>query len=179
MGEDQKMFSWMNPKLEVRKTSDMGNGVFAKLKINKEDILAVFGGYIIKATEAQDNSFYNSDYSLQISEDFLIGSMNEKDITDTDFFNHSCAPNAGFKGQIFLVAMRDISVDEEILFDYAMVLQEMIGVKPYELKCLCGQTECRGIITENDWKNKKLQGKYDGYFQTFIQEKINKLKKQK
>ncbi|KKP58016.1 MAG: Nuclear protein SET [Candidatus Moranbacteria bacterium GW2011_GWF2_34_56] len=173
------MFSWMNPKLEVRNTEKCGKGVFAKLKINKDDVLAVFGGYIIKGIEVQDNSFYDSDYSLQISEDFLIGSMNKKDVTDTDFFNHSCNPNAGFKGQIFLVAMRDIDVDDEILFDYAMVLQEMIGVKPYQLKCLCGQEECRGDITENDWKNEKLQNKYDGYFQTFIQEKINKLKKQK
>jgi len=176
------VFSWMNPKLEVRvvpKYGKGGKGLFALKKIKKDEVLAVFGGYIMKAIDMQESSFYEGDFSLQISEDFLIGPMGAKDLTDADYFNHNCDPNAGFKGQIFLVAMREINKDEEVVFDYAMVLQKMKGVKFYKFKCLCGSEKCRGFITENDWKIKKIQQMYDGYFQFFIQDKINNLKNKK
>ncbi len=45
---------------------------------------------------------------MQIEERFVMGVKSDKDTEDTDFFNHSCNPNCGFKGQIFLAAMRDI-----------------------------------------------------------------------
>ena len=169
-------FSWINPKLDVRTALKCGKGVFAATNIKKDEVLSVFGGYIVKAIDVLDSTFYDDDYSLQISEDFLIGPMGKRDLTDADFFNHSCDPNAGFNGQIFLVAMRNIKEDEEITFDYAMVLQKMPGVKFYKLKCLCGSQKCRGFVTENDWKTKDLQKRYDGYFQFFIQKKINKNK---
>ncbi|MBF0555917.1 MAG: SET domain-containing protein-lysine N-methyltransferase [Nitrospirae bacterium] len=46
---------------------------------------------------------------MQISNDCIIGVRSESEATaDGAFINHSCNPNAGFKGQIFLVAMRKI-----------------------------------------------------------------------
>ncbi len=90
--------------------------------------------------------------------------------------NHSCSPNAGFKGQIVLVAMHDIKKGEQITFDYATVLSKPRGVdKEYEFKCNCGSVECRKSITWNDWKNPVLQKKYDGYFQWYLGEKIKEL----
>ena len=176
------LFAWINPELKVRSISkygDGGKGVFAIKNIRKNEVLAVFGGYIMKAIDVQNSPFYNDDYSLQISEDFLIGQLGDENICDADFFNHSCDPNAGFRGQIFLVAMKSIKKEEEVTFDYAMVLQKMKGVEPYEMECLCGSRKCRNIVTENDWKIENLQRKYDGYFQFFIQEKINKIKNKK
>jgi uncharacterized protein len=169
----------MNPKLEVLDTPKYGKGtkgVFAVKNIKKNEVLAVFGGYIMKAVNTQSSVFYGDDYSLQISEDFILGPIKKSEVSNADYFNHSCEPNAGFKGQIFLVSMKDIKKGQEITFDYAMVLQKMKNVKFYKMKCLCGTKECRKLITENDWKLKKLQKKYNGYFQFFIQDKINKIK---
>lgn len=174
MDKDQKMFSWMNPKLEVRKTDKYDNGVFAKENINRGDKLAIFGGHIfpIKKLDSLNKAFQDS--GIQISEEFSLTCMDH--FEDTDFFNHSCDPNAGINGQIFLVAMRDVRLGEEITFDYAMCLHEVVGVSEYKFECRCESSDCRKIVTENDWKIEELQDKYNGYFQYFLQEKINKLK---
>jgi len=42
----KRMFSWMNPKLEVRDTGKYGKGVFAKENLKKDEVLAIFGGGI-------------------------------------------------------------------------------------------------------------------------------------
>jgi len=172
--KEKRPFSWMNPKLETRNTGGYGKGVFAKKDIKKEELLCVFGGYIKSIVEEEllENSV--SDEGVQISEEFCLGVLNPKELEDASFFNHSCEPNAGFKGQIFLVAMKNIKKDEQVAFDYAMVLSKTKNAKFYKTKCLCASKKCRGYITENDWKNTKLQKKYSGYFQWYLQEKINK-----
>jgi len=50
--------------------------------------------------------------------------------------------------------MRDIIVGEEITFDYAMCETDERLWEPME--CLCGNTNCRGMITAHDWKNLEL-----------------------
>jgi len=172
-------FSWMNPKLEVRETQKYGKGVFAKKNIKKGEMLCVFGGYIKSVIEEEKLESSVSDEGVQISEEFCLGVIDPKDLENASFFNHSCAPNAGFKGQIFLVAMRNIKRGEWITFDYAMVLSKTKGAKFYRIKCLCGSKNCRKYITDDDWRIPKLQKKYDGYFQGYLQEKINKLKNKK
>lgn len=172
----KKTFSWLSPSLCVKDSGRYGKGVFAVEEIKKGDMLAVFGGYIMTAQEAELLPEEFRDASLQISEDFVIGSKESSEVEDTDYFNHSCNPNAGFKGQIFLVTIRDIASDEEVTFDYAMVLHRSPGTDVYNMECLCGKFECRGYITENDWMNEEIQKKYDGYFQWYLQEKIEKLK---
>ena len=165
------MFSWMNSKLEVRKTLKYGKGVFAKDDIKKDEALSIFGGYII-TVEEELKLKNNSDGGLQISENFVISSGDYPD--DSDFFNHSCDPNAGFKGQIFLVAMRKIMKNEEITFDYAMVLHRSKNCLPYRFKCLFKKNNCRKVIEDDDWKKEFLQKKYDGFFQYYLQNKINR-----
>lgn len=51
------------------------------------------------------------DYACQIAPHLVIGINKIEDIQPTDYFNHSCNPNVGFQGQIFIVAMRDISTN--------------------------------------------------------------------
>ncbi len=89
-------------------------------------------------------------------------------------FNHSCNPNAGCKGTIFLIAMRNIRKDEEVTFDYAMDLHRTRGCKPHRLPCQCGEDNCRRVITDMDWRIPELQTRYRGYFQWYIEEAIAK-----
>lgn len=174
MKNKKNIFSWVNKNVEVKKASGYGKGVFAKKDIKKNEVLAVFGGYILQIKEEEKLPKKISDYALQLDENFIIGITKISEIGDAEFFNHSCNPNAGFKGQLFLVSMRKIKKGEQITFDYAMTIQKGKNTKFYKLKCKCGFKNCRKYITENDWKKIDLQKKYNGYFQYSIQEKINK-----
>lgn len=169
--------SYLTPKTEVRKSSIDKKSVFAKKLIKKNELISVFGGYIIKGKDYRKlmkKGFGRiAGYSIQVSKDFHLATLNPKDLDGSDFFNHSCNPNTGIKGQILLVAIRDIQPGEEITFDYAMT-----DCDPDDyFKCNCGAKNCRKVITGNDWKKAELQKKYKGYFSWYIQEKINKLKR--
>ena len=167
--------SWLNPKLMVKNTVAYGMGVFAKEDVKQGERLAIFGGDIMYIDEIKSLPEELRDYTLQIEERFVLGSSrNATEPEDTDFFNHSCEPNSGLKGQIFLVAIRDIQKDEEITFDYAMVLSKSVGSDiVFEMECKCGSKNCRRKITEDDWRIPELQKRYNGYFSQYIQEKIN------
>lgn len=174
----KKIFSWINPKLKVKKSVKGGYGVFTSEKIKKDEVLAIFGGYVMGVKEEENLPIEFRDHGVQISENFVLTVKRKSEVGD-GYFNHSCNPNAGFKGQIFLVSMRNIEKNEEITFDYAMAVHKSKGAKYYKMKCLCGSKNCRGYITEDDWKNPEIQKRYDGYFQYYLQEKINKIKNKK
>jgi SET domain-containing protein len=168
-------------KLTVNDINSYGKGVFAVKKIKKDEVLCVFFGNLLPVKEEEKLPEGFNDVGFQVTEDLLIGVSNESklELDNGAYFNHSCEPNAGFRGQIILVAMRDIRKGEQVVFDYAMVLSKSKGAKKYELKCLCGSEKCRGYITDDDWKIPSLQKKYKGYFQWYLQEKIKKQLKKK
>jgi hypothetical protein len=92
-----------------------------------------------------------------------------------DFLNHSCNPNAGMSGQIAVVAMRGIHPGEEVCIDYAMV-----DGSPYdEFECHCGEPECRGAVTGDDWARPELWERYRGHFSPYLQRRIETLHVQK
>ena len=169
-------FYWLNPKLIVKETSKCGLGTFAIKDIKKDERLLVLSGYVMRLEDEEKLPGSLSDNGIQITENLSLCASNVSELGGINFFNHSCEPNAGIKGQIFLVAMKKIKSGEEVTFDYAMTLCSSNKAKPYRLKCLCNRETCRGVVTDNDWKNKVLQKKYNGYFQYYIQEKIDKKK---
>lgn len=178
MSNQNTMFSWMNPKLEVRNIKGMGKGIFSQESMSEGERLAIFGGHVMLISDEPTLCETHSDFALQIDESFVIGPLFAHQLEAAEFFNHSCDPNAGIKGQIFLVAMRDIEPEEEITFDYAMVLHAAQGCPRYEFACSCNSPDCRGRVCEDDWKNQELQRRYDGFFSLFLQEKIYQLKKE-
>jgi len=64
-----------------------------------------------------------------------------------DWVNHCCKPNAGLRGQVTLVAMRDIEPGEEICYDYAM----SDGSAYDGFECRCERVGCRGRVSGDDW----------------------------
>src|SRR4030095_16757715 len=133
--------SYMNPKCDSGPFKDKGGcGVFAREPIKKGELLCLWGGKVIAEDEIDYNMPNLTQRVLQIDDNlyFLTPEMLEP----SDCFNHSCEPNAGFTGQIGLIAMRDIEVGEEICMDYAMC-----DSKPYdEFDCYCGSEKCRGRV---------------------------------
>ncbi|MDD5145205.1 MAG: SET domain-containing protein [Candidatus Pacebacteria bacterium] len=168
--------SWLNPKLTVKKSPVDKKGVFARKPIKKGEILVVFGGLVVKEEEyagLKKGKFKKAEsYGLGIEDGFYLITDREGKLEKADYFNHSCNPNAGIKGQITLVAMKDIKSGEEVTFDYTTT-----ECNKYRFRCYCRTKNCRGTITGDDWQKPELQRKYKGYFSYYIQEKINKLKK--
>ena len=164
------MQSYSSPKVERRNSGLDGKGLFAKQHISKDELLIDFssgpGKFIsLKETDALYDKEY--DYMIQVDADLFFAAMNDNDLEDEDFINHSCEPNCGIRGSLQVVAMRDIEPGEEITFDYAMTESS-----DYSMPCKCGRKNCRRIITGNDWKNEKLQQKYAGYFSEYLKKKL-------
>ncbi len=107
------------------------------------------------------------DYPVQIHEDFYLGPKALEELDDTEFFNHSCSPNAGVKGQMLLIARRDIQRGEEICFNY-----ETTDTKGINFLCRCGSANCRKTITGAAWKDPAFQKEHEGFFSWYLQEKI-------
>ncbi len=163
-------YSYVSPKIEIRNAGQKGRGLFAREKIKKDEIVAITGGKIISLDELDNNpAFLPVQYHcFQVEKDFVICPFDFQNLDAIFLTNHSCAPTCGIKGQITLVALRDINPGEEITFDYAMT--DTCDVK---MDCLCGAENCRKIITGEDWKRKDLQEKYKGYFSLHIQKLID------
>lgn len=196
-------FSWMNPKLVIKNTNRYGyadlahihngkktykkmegegNGVFANDDIKKDEILFAMGGYILTIEDENNLRGIVSDKPIEISEDFSIGPRKASDLPKMPqhYVNHSCDPNAGFDGQIFMVAMKKIRKGDEIVFDYGMIMHpNSKSDSLFTFNCLCDTKKCRKIISENDWKRPDLQKRYNGYFQYYLQKKIDKVTKKR
>jgi SET domain-containing protein len=170
-----RKYSWLNPKLYIKDTGKYGKGVFAGEEIKKGELCAIFGGHILSFKEEARLPQKYRDTGIQILDQFVISTILKKELADN--FNHSCDPNAGINGQIFLVAMRRIKKKEQVTFDYAMCLTYNKKYAPYfyKTKCFCGSKDCRGFITANDWKIPGLQEKYKGFFSWYIQKRIDRL----
>ena len=161
--------SYRSSRTEIRTSKTEGRGLFAKEPIRKGEIVSVRGGHILPRKMETEIKKPDGYWGYPIADEFVLAPLNTQEVEDVMMFlNHSCDPNVGIRGQILFVAMRDIDVDEELTIDYAM-----FGANREPMQCNCRSTDCRGQITDSDWKISKLQEKYRGYFSSYIQLKIN------
>src|SRR5512133_1731570 len=165
--------SYLSSKLEGRpKANGNGNGIFSLEPIRKGELVAVFGGVVYEWDAFIHLPDIERSLCLQVEDrHFLV----PRPIGEGDFVNHSCNPNAGLSGQIALVAMRDIVPGEEITFDYAMAASSSVD----EFDCACGAPACRGRVSGDDWKHRGLWERYNGYFSSYLQERIDRLRSEK
>ena len=159
-------FNWLSPKAQMRKTPGKGSGSFAIQKIQKGEIVASFGGFVVDRYELKNYSTDRVARSLQLNETKYL--LSGKFPEPGDMLNHSCEPNCGANGTSSIIALKDIQQDEELTFDYAMT-----DASEYdEFICACGKSNCRKKITGNDWKSLELQQKYKGFFSAYIKKLI-------
>lgn len=152
--------SYLSPGLCERESSK-GIGTFAVGPFRKGDVLAVFGGDVMTRDELEAAPPDRKMNCVQITADLYL---TPNPVGPGDHINHSCDPNAGFMGQIVLVAMQDIRAGEEVCYDYAMT-----DTSDYDqFACLCGTSLCRGFVTGNDWKLPELRQRYRGHFSPYV-----------
>ena len=161
---------YLSPKLEVRALPDKGGfGVYAIEQVSAGEVVSVWGGYIVDTAQLERLPHEIQQHTVQIEEGLYSATIGGAETAD--FINHSCDPNLGLRGQITLVALRDIEVGEEVCFDYAMT-----DCTPYdEFECRCGTAACRGTVRGDDWKLPELWAKYAGYFSPYLQRRIDRL----
>jgi hypothetical protein len=157
---------YLAPSLQGRVKADGSLGVFVRAPVGPGEILAVWGGSIVTASELAVGGRPKR-LALQIEDELFLVSECEGPM---DWVNHSCDPNAGMRGQVTLVAMRPISLGEEVCYDYAM----SDGSSYDEFDCACGAAHCRRRITGDDWQRPELWPRYEGHFSTYLQSRIDR-----
>ena len=146
----------MKTGFELRETSEKGEGIFATRSFKDGEIVMV--GIIEKVLEE------NNSHASQVGENEYV--LHAGLVCKV---NHSCDPNCGIRvnetGAHDFVAIRDIIVNEETTFDYAM---RNYGVDYFPKQCMCGSKRCRGKIT--GWKDlpDKKKKEYEGFVAPYL-----------
>lgn len=87
-------------------------------------------------------------FLFAVDEHTCIDGITEGNIAK--YINHSCDPNCEATidgGRVFIDAIRDISVGEELFYDYAYERDETDDEESEKLYvCKCGSPTCRGFI---------------------------------
>jgi SET domain-containing protein len=167
--------SWTTKKIEHRDSTISGTGVFARTKILKGEVVAIFGGYCVdikefKKIKFDDPEIYNVvlEIGYQVDDTVIFAPTNKSQYSTIEYLNHNCTANCGFSGAIHLVALRNIEKGTEVCMDYATCITS----KLFEMKCSCGSNECRGQVRATDWKLRSVQRQYRNHFQPYILKKI-------
>ena len=140
-------------RIQVRESGIHGKGVYAILPIKAGDKVLEYKGEIItwKKAEARhphDPSQPNHTFYFHLDDGHVIDARHTGN--SAKWINHSCEPNleASQDGyRIFLNALRDIKVGEELCYDYGLVIdiRKTARVRK-EFACSCGVTNCRGTM---------------------------------
>jgi hypothetical protein len=64
--------------------------------------------------------------------------------------------------------MRDIPAGAELTIDYAII----DGDPAERMECSCGASECRQLVTGDDWRVRELPLRYAGYFSRYLQDRF-------
>lgn len=136
------------------------------------------GGRLVHIDDYEEIGPFAEEYGMDISEEFSFCPIDESELLAMPqcLINHSCAPNAGFADQSRMVAIADIDVGEEVVYDYAFVWYSTNPAIPtFTISCECGAKTCRGSVGQNDWKRPELHARYGRWFQPFLIEKFEQL----
>lgn len=158
------MKTWLSPKVKKALPSRLhGLGFFACADITRDEVVAVKNGHIMTRREI-DELAITGQPELPIDADLFICPMTEEEKKESMLYiNHSCEPNVGMRGDVCVIAMRNISADEELTIDYGMVYNG-----EYSMECLCGTDTCRKVITGNDYQLENVK-RYGVYCSAYIQ----------
>jgi hypothetical protein len=138
---------------ELRPSSIQGQGAFATRPIKKGARIIEYLGERITQAEADeryDDSAMSRHHTFlfSVDDDTVIDAGREGN--DARFINHSCAPNCQAfleDERIYIYALRDIPVGEELSYDYGYERTPDMGPEEESLYvCRCGAALCRGTI---------------------------------
>jgi len=134
--------------LVVRPSPIHAIGVYTTAPIRRGSRVLEYGGERISREEA-DRRYDGA------SRTYLYGLEDGRTVIDGEglgaYLNHSCDPNCEvdeIKGRVWLFAIRDIAVGEELVWDYNLYDDEEPA------PCTCGSAKCRGTMYSPEWAAK-------------------------
>ena len=137
----------METRLVVFRESRIhGLGGFAKTDLAKGARILQYVGEKIDKQESARRCEANNVYIFSLNDQQDIDGNVEWN--PARFLNHSCSPNceAEFdEDQIWVIASRDISAEEELTFNYGFDLEDY-----REYPCHCGAPNCVGYIVAEE-----------------------------
>jgi uncharacterized protein len=141
------------PLFEVRRSGIQGHGGFALQHIPAGVRLIEYAGQRITPAEADARypdtpGVRHHTYLFAIDDHVVVDAA--VDGNDARFLNHSCAPNCDAvvdDGRIWIETIQDIEPGEELVYDYAYILNERHSpAAKKRFPCSCGAVTCRGTI---------------------------------
>jgi uncharacterized protein len=153
--------SMSSRRIAVRRSGVHGKGVFAEGPIKAGERLLEYKGERISWKEAlrrhpHDPKEPNHTFYFALEDGRVIDG--KVDGNSARWINHSCAPNCEAEevdGRVYIHALRDIDEDEELFYDYGLVIDARQTKKlKREYECRCGARKCRGTMLAPKKKNK-------------------------
>jgi SET domain-containing protein len=176
-------------KYIVKKTKDMGYGVFAAIDIKGgECILRTDISRLKRYSLKKIGKMLKNDPELDGDHsDYAGHGKYVIDHSPGSYVNHSCDPNCHVKMRTLvkkdLIASRNIRKGEELTKDYqATSTDQFVGKGFWEMDCKCGAKNCRKRVTGDFFRlPKKLQRIYyqnlPSYVKRKYRDRFNRLKK--
>jgi SET domain-containing protein len=135
----------------VQESPIHGKGVFAAKEIRKGTAIIEYKGQHISQDEAnerygEDDKGHHHTVLFTIDEDMVIDARHKGNAAK--YINHSCDPNCEavqYGDRIFIEAIRNIEVGEELAYDYHLQVDKPLTKKKMQqYVCHCGSKNCRG-----------------------------------
>ncbi len=136
-----------NLLVEIRTSSIHGTGAFARKAISAGERVIEYVGEKISKEEASQRCEADNRFIFYLDEQHDIDGCVAWN--PARFLNHSCAPNCeavNEEDSIWIVAVRDIQVGDELTFNYGYDLD---AYRDYP--CRCGAADCIGFIVAEEF----------------------------
>lgn len=155
-------------KVYISKTKNIGKGLFAKADIKKNEVICIAKGVLIK--DSYTPNYRSGPNWIAIGRKLWLSPFEKNPVR---YVNHSCNPNAGIKGKVTIVAMKNISKHHEITIDYSTTEED-----PYwQMRCKCSSRNCRKLIKSIQFLPLKLFKKYQKYTPTYLKKSYLEMNK--
>jgi hypothetical protein len=162
--------TWLNPKVEVRRSVIEGCGLFALEDIATGEAIILLGGRVL--TDDEFNALRLEKYSSAAIDEGLNILLDAPNPAECG--NHSCDANTWMHDEVTTETKRPIRAGEELTIDYAT----HSGNAGWSMRCNCGLSVCRGVITGDDWRRPDVQERYCEHFSPFLNARIERLQSQ-
>ena len=140
-------------RIQVRRSSVHGKGVFALAAIAKGAVVIEYKGEVIAWPEAlrrhpHDPADPNHTFYFHIDDTRVIDAKHGGNAAR--WINHACQPNCeadDVDGRIFIKALRTLKPGQELFYDYGLIIDERYTPKlKKQFECRCGSPKCRGTM---------------------------------
>ena len=139
-------------RLKLAKSSIHAMGIFAMEPIESQSFVIEYIGELVRnhVADLREKFLYEkyrdaSSYLFRLDREQVVDATTKGNLSR--FMNHSCDPtctariiNLNGRKRICIYARKDISIGQEITYDYKFPIEAI------KIPCFCGATNCRGTL---------------------------------